>query len=409
MENVKELLARIGEGVCLEGNDAGIRVRAVYQPLAGAGTRLFPPTYPGAEKNGPPQYVTERRMVSGVETSTVVVDALQSQANRVEQAVLDALDVGLFELPHLNLCGEIAGQPFRVTSLDAPHRSPDAYFRDSEIDGQTFDATPVGKALRASSDRNARSIFGYSPMDLVLGLWDSHRSGRGAKIPRSYTSEMIGINAIRGSRAAGRLDPENIPKTDLVSSNTDKSDWDLAEFEGATKKLKNPKNPVDPKKQESTTKPSEIGHGNALSGSEKTPGGFTVERVERVGYVSFAALARLRFPDEGRTVPAADQAARALLASLALLGDVLAFGGPSVFVRSGTILVPEEQVYEFVGPRFTETVDIDRSGALALFSLAVNEAKAAGLPWSEPINLSPKANLRKLVELARTSAQDEGD
>jgi CRISPR-associated protein Csb1 len=387
MENVKELLARIGAGVCLEGNDAGIRVRAVYQPLAGAGTRLFPPTYPSKER-----YVTETRMVSGVETKTVIVDALQSQANRVEQAVLDALDAGLFELPHLNLTGEIAGQPFRVTSLDAPHRSPDAYFRDSEIDGQTFDATTVGKALRLSSDRNARAIFAYSPMDLVLGLWDSHRSGRGAKIPRSYTSEMIGVNAIKGSRAANRIDPENIPKTEVYVSGKDKSVWDVADFKGAQKK-----------------KPSEIGHGNALAGTEETPGGFTVDRVERVGYVSFAALSRLRFPDDGQPVPAADRAARALLASLALLGDVLAFGGPSVYVRSGTILVPDAQTYEFVGPRFTETVDIDRVGALALFNLALSEAKAAGLPWSEPINLSPKANLTKLVELARTSAQDEAD
>jgi hypothetical protein len=51
--------------VSLAGSRAVLRVSATYQPAGGAGSKVFPPTYP--TQNGQPPYVLESRMVDGQE------------------------------------------------------------------------------------------------------------------------------------------------------------------------------------------------------------------------------------------------------------------------------------------------------------------------------------------------------
>ena len=64
------------------------RVRRL-QPAGGVGDKLFPPTYPG-ERDGPPRHVFERRRIDGHEVWCVLIDSVQSQANRMEEALLAA-------------------------------------------------------------------------------------------------------------------------------------------------------------------------------------------------------------------------------------------------------------------------------------------------------------------------------
>ena len=56
----------------LEGDRALIRIRTVYQPAAGDGARIYPPTYPTDQ--GKPPYVMETRVVDGAERHDVLLD-----------------------------------------------------------------------------------------------------------------------------------------------------------------------------------------------------------------------------------------------------------------------------------------------------------------------------------------------
>src|SRR5947209_18803849 len=62
---------------------AAIRSRVTLQPAGGDGTKVFPPTYAGAV------YATEKRRLPGYEqpVDCVLLDSVQSQANRMEEAL----------------------------------------------------------------------------------------------------------------------------------------------------------------------------------------------------------------------------------------------------------------------------------------------------------------------------------
>lgn len=370
------------DGVKVGGASGALRIRASYQPTGGSGAKVSPPTYPG-DRKGDWSYLSERRYLGGELTDTVLIDAVQSQANRLEEALIDAIDDGLVVVPYLVTEADIDGVAFRVTSLDAPHRSPDAYFRDSETnDGTAFDESPVGRSLRTVTERDALPLYRQSPTDLVLGVWDSQRGGRGLRLPRAYTSEMIGIAPSEGVRAAGRLDPYNIPTTEVFMEDGAPSNWsmDSSLIKGKSKKGKT----------------SEINHGNALA--PHAPGGFAVTEVQRLAVVSLKVLRRLRFPDGDRRSPEVDAAARAVLAALTILGDRLAFSDSTLFLRSGCDLALETESAEWIGRGASRPVPMPNPAeAIDLFRQAVAHAESLGLSFAEPVVLRPKANLRALL------------
>jgi len=80
---------------------AAFRCRRRLQPGGGEGDKVFPPTFMGAV------YAVEQRRVPGREqpVTCVLLDSVQSQANRMEQALQDALDVGEIELPVVEVLG----------------------------------------------------------------------------------------------------------------------------------------------------------------------------------------------------------------------------------------------------------------------------------------------------------------
>ncbi|MGH9181946.1 MAG: type I-G CRISPR-associated RAMP protein Csb1/Cas7g, partial [Acidimicrobiales bacterium] len=201
---IEDLYERVAAAASMEGDDGAIRVSARYDPASGAGTKVSPPTYPAEGGAGP--YVIEERTTAGdVGVRCALLDSRQSQANRCEEELQKSVDDGLLHLPHLVLELETHGTPVRITSLTAPHRSRDAYFRDSLAhDGTRFDATATGAALLAG---NPAAFYRHTPADLVYGVWDSHRQRRiQTRFPRIYTSELIGEGAVEGVRMAGRYD-----------------------------------------------------------------------------------------------------------------------------------------------------------------------------------------------------------
>ena len=82
---------RLKEAV--SGGTIAFRRRQRLQPAGGPGTKVFPPTYSGAV------YATEKRRLPGREepVDCVLLDSVQSQANRMEEALQTACDEGRFE------------------------------------------------------------------------------------------------------------------------------------------------------------------------------------------------------------------------------------------------------------------------------------------------------------------------
>ena len=374
---------------CKPGGAIGaLRIKASYRPTGGEGTKVAPPTYPLADR-----YIRDQRYRDGHLQDAVLIDSVQSQANRTEEALRDALDDGRVKLPYLEVAAEIDGLPFRVTSLDAPHRSPDAYFRDAETDeGVAFDSSPVGQALRKATERSARALYQHSPVDLYLGVWDSQRGGRGLRLPRAYTSEMVGFGPSEGKRGAVRTDPYNIPTFEIYQADNDKSNWSV--------------NAGDIKGKAKKTKTSEINHGSVPA--KDSPGQFSVSDVERTAVISLKVLRRLRFPDDGNASPDVDAAGRAALAALALLGDRLAFADSTLFLRSSCDLNLTSESAEWVGIGDPVSVALPTvQEAFALFKQAVEHAESLGLKFAEPVQLVPKANLRGLLSLTFASPAAE--
>lgn len=384
-----EIFERLLSASGNSGDAGALRIRASYAPTGGPSTKVFPPTYPGSEK-----YLVESRYLEGALVRAIVLDSIQSQANRLELGILDAVDDGRVALPFLEVAADIASEPFRVTSLDAPHRSPDAYFRDAETaDGIPFDESELGRTLRRSSERVATPLFQHSPADLVLGMWDSQRGGRGRRIARAYSSEVVGFGVERGQRGAVRMDPYNLQGS--IQYNKETREWAL-ESSGSVRGAKK-------------AKLSDVNHGNAIA--DESVGGFAVAAIERVATVSFGVLRRLRFPLGGEHSAERDAAGRAVLASLALLGDRLAFAGPSLFLRSGCDLALQNETVEWVlRGGASDMLEMDVPAAFDLFTTAVQHASSFGLRFAaEPVRLRPKKNLRELLEqnFTRPPATDD--
>lgn len=388
---------------------AAFRCITEYQPAGGVGDKVFPPTYEGGK------YAVEKRVVEGGEVvDCVLLDSVQSQANRMELALLEACREGRIELPLVTVRfdDDRLQKKFTVTSLEAPHRVADALLRDSLLDGVIFRKSAKGKMLDTTDVKNATSLFGLNPTALVFGLWDSTgpRGGLGAKFQRALVSEMAGYQAQEGVKTSSRIDPAQIMRgASLVYERGEKGgdapDWTLDV--ALASKDKN-----QPKKLGKDGKPSEANHGNVTPGI--VDGGFTLSLAKQTTVLSLSTLRRLRFPLNGSPDfdPVADKAAHTVLAALGLLGAVLA-REEGADLRSRCQLFPTQTfVWELLdnpGETDHKTFSLTGDEAVALFNAAVAEAKTAGLPWEGEILLEPSGDLIQLVAKSQELATHQAE
>lgn len=383
-------LDRLIETVGPNTNYSAIAISAELRPTGPAGAKVAPPSYPTSASR-PVAYLIDKRWVDGAARDVVLLDSQQSQGNRCELALRDAVDDGLVELPLFVIATDVdtdaGSRTVRLTSLDLPHRYADAYLRDTTIDGVAFDKTEIGKELRLAEPREARSLFEREPYSIVYGAWDSHRKGRQAKFARIYDSTIIGLDPIVGVRAGGRLDPLNL--TGAQQPDAD-GDWGFV-AEGEKKK---------------GSKLSEIGHGNALDSDAH--GHVAITEARKLTTIHLAALSGIRF---GAGVSAdALTAGRAALVALALLGDRLAFGRPSVFLRSGCELSTVSESIVLEHPDGSgDLVDLDVTGAIELFRQARLRAAELGLAMAtDHVALTPHRGLADAIAFAYTKSQGDG-
>ncbi len=386
---------------------AAIRRRQRLQPAGGQGDKIFPPTYPGDRG---PVHVFERRRVGDEEQICVLIDSVQSQANRMEEALLAAAEAERIRLPRLVVDFAAAGLDAvgRISVLDAPHRIFDAILRDSQLDGVPFRNSELGKRLKLATPEDASAIFEAAPSALVFGAWNStgEGGGLGAKFARAITSEIIGVNVpadelvnrntgeitlrTAGRRTGSRIDPLGIPRSIEVFKTAD-GEWalDKDELEGKAKKVR----------------PSEINHGNITPSID--PLGVTCGYALQTTVLTLAGLRRLRFGSDERK----NLAARSYLAALALVAATES-NRQGMALRSRCDLVCDGlaplEIVSFDGSVREITLDPDEAAALC--EAAFDEAVSAGFDLNpEPVILEPQDKLVKLVRLAQEKAlSDEG-
>lgn len=390
----------------VEGTAAAFRSVTDHQPAGGPGDKVFPPTYEGGK------YAEEKRRIDGHEVPCVLLDSVQSQANRMETALLDAWERGRIPLPVIvvDFAGNDLPKVLRITSLDAPHRIADALLRDSLLDGVPFRKSAVGKRVDDVDNRNATALFELCPTTLVLGMWDSTgpKGGLGAKFARAMVSEFIGLDAQVGVKTSSRIDPAQVMLQAGPLYKAKDGGWTLDEKTAE----KDKKGAV---KLGKDGKPSEANHGN-VTPTIADRGGVTISKAVLTTVLSLPGLRRLRFPLNGKSAPKTDDAARTALAALGLCAATLA-REQGADLRSRCQLVPTAAfVWELLDKpgeepkRFTLTGD----EAVALLKEAVGAAKEAGLPWMEKeLVLKPSPQLVQLVkksqELAAKVAVEDGE
>lgn len=400
----------------VEGSAAAFRCRRQLQPAGGEGDKVFPPTFAGAV------YAVEQRRVPGLQepATCVLLDSVQSQANRMELALQEAIDADKITMPLLVVdfsdhgptgdiesdkqAGKLIDAVGKVTSLQVPHRLADAILRDSELAGVAFRKSDKGRALNQVSLANATPLLELCPTALVFGMWDSTgpKGGLGPKFERAMVSEIVGVGAEVGDLRRGvRRDPLEIRAAVNVKKSADTS-WTVA--------------PSDAKGKD-VVAPSKVNHSSVpfpkqrdKKTEENTYDGVTIGYAEQTTTLSLICLRRLRFPVSGTPSADTDAAARTVLAALGLAAATMAFES-GMGLRSRCLLWPdgpmEWELLERPGAtpaKFSLTGD----AAIKLLNDAIASAEAVKLPWPKvPILLKPSQELVKLVRLSQLEATKE--
>lgn len=372
--------------------DTATNIRLSISLTPVAGNVVYPPTFapPESAPRGTPAGHNWRP------DGSVVLDTPQSQANRIEDAILRALHSGVLAYPDIRL--QIPGEG-TVSVLELSHRAYDAtFFHALDAQGTAFRHTAIGKALIDAHPGNAAAVFEHAPIQLLLGAWDSH-GGRGvlaAKFQRILTGEIVGLDAQPILRTATKMDPLDVRRdAAVVYAHRDANiGWTLDPEQARQDKDGKPV----------VCKPAETGLGNTPSTTER---GALISGARHDLVISVTAIRRLRFPDPvtGELDPARDRAGQ---------DAVLAFGIYAISLlldagydlRSGCQLVPtEDPALEVIGRTLQQIERADLSRARAWFDEAMKTAAGHGLRWrSEVLKLTPREDLKKVIAASRALA-----
>ena len=386
------------------------------QPVGGRGDYVAPPTYPhpketvsnpGAKPKPKPVHVFEERMIGGEKKTCVLLDSVQSQANRFEAAILDATRAQKMEVPYMEIdfTKTSVDDIGTYTTLEAPHRVFDAHIRDSMIDGQKFPDSDVGKEIASATPSNAVGLLRYAPTVLLLGGWNSTGlyGGLGTKFHRCMVSEIVGVNIPHeeykgkdqrtvivptSKRPGSKNDPFNISSKVKLGGN--RLDWEIREA--------------------GKDKASNVNHGAIAPDLQEI--GVTMDYAQQTTTISIAAMRRLHFTPDN-TDNELDWIARTALVTLGLAG-ITEMDATGHFLRSRCHLVPEPPKARFEIVRYdgsSEALDVDHEEVKKLYKKAVEAVKdTKELGWEkEPVRLTPQDKVVQLIEKSRQYHIDDKD
>jgi len=365
-------------------------------------TRLAPAANPvaaavyagtGTEKKA---YATAEMLMGDTRKTVVVLSSVAAGANKLEEALLQALRDGHIRMPNLTV--DYSGSfPFlgKLTSLEQPQRHLDFFTQATLVNGVPFKKSELALEFAKVGVRNHTPVYQITPHALVLGYWDSRRPGGGkdAKCARVLSSEIIGMNVVPFCRTKSRQGPISVgqavsvyqsdPALNPLHDWTSDPDLALKNASGEALVYKNSDGDKD-------------GRASVIGASDVAPGLDTglydIEYAVHNTVLSLPGLRRLYFPLEGDKDPkhaqAVNVAGRAVIAALALAAETLV-RSQGYDLRSHCVLYvsPEHPTYWEI-PSQDSTIPDTRfklsvPDALDLLTTAVKEAKKLGLKWRD--------------------------
>jgi len=401
----------------VEGGAAAVRAVTRLEPAGGPGDKVFPPTYM-KEGQAETKYAFEQRQIDGREVRTVLLDSVASQANRMEEALLEGwrskeLHFPLVWVDFSGVEGLVDLE--QISALQAPHRIADALLRDSELAGKRFRDTEIGRAFTDARAAHATGMYKYCPTALIFGVWDSTgpKGGLGSKFQRCLVSEIVGVDVVSGVKTASRLDPAAIEKVTVYKAKGGDDDWTANPSEALVEKGK----PVELGAGKKKGTPAALNHGNIPPSIDREAGGVTMAYAVQTVVLSLAGLRRLRFTTTvtGSSVPEdkrrdAEVAARTALSALAL--SAIVYQRENDYdLRSRSLLIAKEPlVFQLLGRDGGEAVkfQLDRATAARLLTDAHARAADQGFGWERgPVELTPSKKLADLIRQSRAVKETE--
>ena len=424
-----------------DNNVAALVTESEMIPLAGPGSVIAPPTYAPKEKGvKAPTFALShstpvpqrddtgwyQQTQRDPETASirlapqVIVDSVGSQSGRAEAALLDAgapvpnppgifvgnPDEGIVdeETPDdaVSLGSKTSDIPSDQSTLAAQqrvalanqistwttaHRQADAWIKFAQTpDGKQVweggaleDGTVVKDLIISANAANGDLLYSLFPNSAVYGYWLSSGTARRHRMPRAYSSQVVGYAAT----------PVVIGSTMMDESGGASGSSQVTVKDHRLSTVKKGK------------KPSDVGFGPVPSSPEVR--GFSCELILQRATISLAVLRQIRFENTQRA-----HAAQTVLTLMAMLGHALA--NQDGFYRSGCALVTTANkwgwrrydqggmIEDFETPS-TQTL----KGAL---EIAIKEAADIGLEFRAPIQLVFSEAQETLIK-ERVANEDE--
>lgn len=369
---------------CSAGGPSCLTSTTPLRPAGGQHAAIAPAKFTTrARDNG--TYAYERRYLDGTLRHTVLVDSKQSQLNRVEAVLTQAIDDGVEPLTRMPRIRVTYGED-SYTDVVLSHRAFDAHIRAGTVDGVPVTRTEEYQAIRNASPANARALLDASPVTLVFGGWDASRKSGQGRWRSALVGEITGFLPVDGTsdhpepsmRGGARVDPVGmqilLDGTAMRGIAGEQAD----EFSQKTiDEIARDATAADKAKERRSA--SRLGLGG-IPPSLDALAGVSCDLIVRSHVLSFATLRQMRFG----AGPAGDAACRALLAALALNG--LARSDAELYLRANCDLVEAAPTAVTVDRRAgdVDTVSpLTVSQADALLEAALADAdRLAGVEWS---------------------------
>lgn len=349
------------------------------EPAGGPHVSVAPAKFASTDQKG--AYAYERRYLAGEIRQAVLIDSKQSQLNRCEQALSQAIVDGhpvLSRLPRIVVSYERDGQVEEYSDLTLPHRAFDGHIRAGTVEGQPVTQLAGYRAIRDATPADARALLDASPVSLVFGSWDSSRATRQGRWRSVLVGEIVGFCADDqpSLRGGARVDPVGMKIELTEPALKELAASQRAELSGKTyeKAVKEAAKATPQKRVSAST----LGLGG-IPPSLETLAGVACHRIIRSHVLSFATLRQIRFGAGAE----GDAACRALLAALAL--NALVRSDAELYLRANCDLreaaAPVVEIDQRGGGRVTlPALSIEEADALLAAALSAAE-RAAGIRW----------------------------
>ncbi len=365
---------------CQTGGPSCLSSRTQLAPAGGWQTSVGPAKFAGP-RGTDGVYAYEQRFIDGNQREAVLIDSKQSQLNRAEAALAQAIADGhpiLTRLPRIEVVYDRQGVQERYSDLDLPHRAFDGHIRAGTVNGVPVTDLPFYRAIRNANQVNAIDLLQASPATLVFGGWDSSRAARQGRWRSLLVGEVIGVCATaehEARKGGARVDPVGMQvklagpalRAIAQAQHTELSEKNYKKLLEAANKAKG-----------ETISASGLGLGG-IPPSLTSLAGVACDQIIRTHVLSFAGLRQLRF-GKGRD---GDVACRALLAALALNG--LARSDAELSLRANCDLVEAGPAVVTLDRRHGQTEGLSSLSIIeadeVLRGALVNAENVAGVTW----------------------------